>query len=157
MLNGNGCCFLLGSSYSLPKAIYFMDTEISYIHEQRWEKINEQYNARLYPIKNKNVKSAFAPCEPNSLYLSPENFKTCIITKNVFYLSALPLPVGLNSINAGGGLGKKFISERKSENINLFSALNLYIKKSQLNTHVVITSFSEGSRDRLIDLLIYCN
>ena len=29
----------------LPKAIYFMDTEISYIHEQRWEKINEQYNA----------------------------------------------------------------------------------------------------------------
>ena len=137
----------------LPKAIYFMDTEISYIHEQRWEKINEQYNARLNPIKNKNVKSAFVPCEPNSLYLSPENFKTCIITKNVFYLSAWPLPVGLNSINAGGGLGKKFISERKSENINLFSALNLYIKKSQLNTHVVITSFSEGSRDRLIDLL----
>ena len=93
------------------------------------------------------------PCEPNSLYLSPEKFNSFIIEKNAFYLTALPLPLGLNSINAGGVLGKKFVSERKSENINLFSALNAYIKKSQLSTHVIITSFSEGSRERLIDLL----
>ena len=106
----------------LPKAYYFLDTDISYMHEQRWKKINEQFNARLNPTKNKNFKSAFLPCEPNSLYLSPEKFNSFIIEKNAFYLTALPLPLGLNSINAGGALGKKFISERKSENINLFSA-----------------------------------
>ena len=123
------------------------------MHAQRWGKINEQYNARLKSPKTKNIKSAFTPCEPNSLYLSPDIFNSFMATKNVFYLSVLPLPVGLNSIDVGGSLGKQFISERKSENLNLFTALNSYIKKSQLNTHVIIAAFSEGSRERLIDLL----
>ena len=54
----------------LPKACYFLDTDISYIHQERWQKINEQFNARLNPTKNKNFKSAFLTCQPNSLYLS---------------------------------------------------------------------------------------
>ena len=137
----------------LPEATYFLDAEISYTHEERWAKINEQYKARLYSINSKTAKNVFESCEPNALYLSPDSFNFLLDTKNVYYLNPLPLTLGLNSIEVGGVLGQKFILERKSENLNLFRALNLYIKKFQVNTHVIIAAFSEGSRERLIDLL----
>ena len=136
-----------------PKAKYVLDFNVKELHHSRWTKINEQYKARLPANKNKISESVYVPCEPDALYLSPQLFNSILESKTRYKLNISSIPNGFNSINLNGSVGKKFISERNSEDTNLFKSVFSFIKKSQkIGKQVIIAASSEGSRDRLIEL-----
>jgi transcription-repair coupling factor (superfamily II helicase) len=69
-------------------------------------------------------------------------------------LSAFLLPDEARSEDQGGRLGHNFAAERQAADINLFAALVARLRAdSQKKRHTVIACWTDGSRDRMAQLL----
>ena len=120
----------------------------------RWETIDDQYDARREAMQAKGrVDSVYKPTPPGQLYLDDAAWSKATADVRLVQFSVLPQPLGPGVTDASGRMGRNFAPERQQESVSLFAALADHIKAQRSEGHVLIASYSEGARDRLMGLL----
>ncbi len=138
----------------LPTASVMLDDQATPQRLARWESIADQYETRRIAMQARNrVDTVYKPAPPGLLYLDDAAWNAAIAGRRVVQLSALPQTTGLNAIDAGGRIGRNFLPERQQENIGLFSALKAHIEVRRRTGAVIVASYSEGARERLMGLM----
>ena len=138
----------------LPEATIFSDESIFQIHDSRWDSIVDQYEARLDALKSKaRLDTIYKPISPDMLYISPDVLSHILKNREQRKLLVLPQPTGPNVLDMGGRLGRSFAPERQNQETSLFEGLAEHIAEKRKKTSVLITTFSEGARERLSGLL----
>jgi transcription-repair coupling factor (superfamily II helicase) len=138
----------------LPKASVVLDDQVAAARLSRWDGIADQYETRRLAMSAKSrLDSVYKPCPPEQLYLDDVVWGKAVENHRVISLAALPQATGLNTLDAGGRIGRNFSPERQQDSVNLFEALALHIKTLKEDAQTVVASFSEGARERLAGLL----
>ena len=138
----------------LPGASVMLDDQLDAARLSRWEGIADQYDNRREALRRKDrTESTYKPCPPALLYLDDAGWAGALAGHRVVQLTALPQPVGLGVLDAGGRIGRNFSAERQLENVSLFGALADHLKVKSQEGQVVVASYSEGARERLRGLL----
>ena len=138
----------------LPGVPLCLDDSVTPARLERWAGITDSYEARQEALKAKaRLDTVYKPCPPGLLYLDDAAFEAATSDREIRQFAALPQGLGPRVIDASGRIGRNFAPERQSEKINLFSALADYVQESRQKAQVVIASYSEGARDRLMHLL----
>jgi transcription-repair coupling factor (superfamily II helicase) len=131
-----------------------LDDQVTPQRLSRWEGIEDQYDARLDAMRTrKGSDTVYKPCQPRLLYLDDAAWTDRLSGERVIQLAPLPLPAGLNVLDAGGRIGRNFAPERQLENVSLFKALADHVRTKREKGQVIIASYSEGARERLKGLL----
>ncbi|MCF2870618.1 transcription-repair coupling factor [Octadecabacter sp. G9-8] len=138
----------------LPSATVTLDEQNAAQRDARWVSIADQYDARREAMLAKGrMDSVYKPAKPDGLYLDMAAWDAAIADKRVLQFGALPQATGLNVIDAGGRIGRNFSPERQQESISLFGALADHLKAKLESGPVVVASYSEGARERLMGLI----
>ena len=138
----------------LPDTTVVLDDQVTPQRLARWDAIDDQYETRKIAMQSRSrIDSVYKPVPPDQLYLDDAGWVENITGHRVLQLSALPQATGPNVIDAGGRIGRNFAPERQQENISLFAALKDHVIVQGRNGPVVIASYSEGARDRLLTLM----
>ncbi|MGB8621848.1 MAG: transcription-repair coupling factor, partial [Paracoccaceae bacterium] len=138
----------------LPGASVFLDDQVTPARLSRWEAIEDQYDARLEAMGQKNrLDTVYKPCAPGLLYLDDAAWKDAVAGHRVLQLNPLPRASGPGVIDVGGRIGRNFAPERQQEHLSLFSALADHVNARREDGPVVIASYSEGARERLRGLM----
>jgi transcription-repair coupling factor (superfamily II helicase) len=137
----------------LPGAPVMLDDQLDPARIARWDGIADQYDARREAMSAKGrLDTVYKPCPPDLLYLDEESWAAALQPRRVLQLNPLRVPPGPGVVDAGGRAGRSFAPERQAE-ANVFDALAAHIAEKRAGAHVVVTSFSEGARERLAGLL----
>ena len=137
----------------LPGAPVMLDDQLDPARIARWDGIADQYDARREAMSAKGrLDTVYKPCPPDLLYLDEESWAAALQPRRVLQLNPLRVPPGPGVVDAGGRAGRSFAPERQAE-ANVFDALAAHITEKRAGAHVVVTSFSEGARERLAGLL----
>ena len=138
----------------LPDASVLLDDQITPARLSRWEAIEDQYDSRREAMTAKGrIDTVYKPCPPNLLYLDDDAWGVATNSIRILQLSALPQPTGPGVIDAGGRIGRDFAPERQQEQVSLFGSLASHVQSKRSAGQVVIASYSEGARERLIGLI----
>jgi len=137
----------------LPAAPVMLDDQIEPARAARWEGIADQYDARREAMVAKGrFDTVYKPCPPGLLYLDDVAWQDSLAGRRVLQLNPLPTAPGPGVIDAGGRAGRNFAPERQA-GANIFYALAAHIATRRAQGQVVVTSYSEGARERLAGLL----
>ena len=157
-----------GMEHWLPYFYEHLDTIFDYLEDApvvlveqimaqtaaRWESVSEQYETRKAAMGEKShLATVYKPVPPELLYLDPESFEAQMAGRAIRQLSSGPQPSGPGVVDMGGRAGRQFTPERQQEDLSLFGALADHIKTRLKNNHVILTSYSEGARERFSNLL----
>jgi len=157
-----------GMEHWLPYFYEHLDTIFDYLDDApvvlveqimaqaaaRWESVSEQYETRKAAMSEKShLATVYKPVPPELLYLDPESFEAQMAGRAIRQLSSGPQPSGPGVVDMGGRAGRQFTPERQQEDLSLFGALADHIKTRLKNNHVILTSYSEGARERFSNLL----
>ena len=138
----------------LGRATVTLDEQNAAMREARWVSIDDQYDARREAMLAKGrMDSVYKPAKPDGLYLDPAAWDAALASFRVMRFGALPQPTGPNVIDAGGRIGRNFAPERQQESISLFGALATHLKAKMEDGPVIVASYSEGARERLMGLI----
>jgi len=139
----------------VPKATITLDAQADATRLARWRVVQDQYQARARALKQKTplLEGPYRPIPPEQLYIDAKEWETLLAGRHVLQFGALPFVEDGACIDAGGRMGRDFVSERKRKDINLFSILKEHAQAKVQQGPVVIASYSEGARDRLAGLL----
>ncbi len=137
----------------LPGAPVMLDDQLEAARQSRWEGIADQYDARREAMSAKGrLDTVYKPCPPELLYLDEAGWTAAVSTRRVLQLNPLKTAPGPGVLDAGGRAGRSFAPERQAE-ANVFDALAAHVTERRKTSHVVLTSYSEGARERLEGLL----
>jgi transcription-repair coupling factor (superfamily II helicase) len=144
----------------LPKAHVILDHQSNEAHAARMELVHEYYLNRknFADTKSKGrlvqTSTVYHPVPPENFFLDTIELDNLLASHSVSQFSPFSIPKGKNSIDAGGRSGHNFADFRVRPDINIFDALGDHIRDSQKERkRVVLTAFSQGSRDRLISMI----
>ncbi|MEP3297274.1 MAG: transcription-repair coupling factor [Pseudoruegeria sp.] len=138
----------------LPTASVVVDDQLTPARLSRWEGIIDQYETRKLAMDQKGkLDSVYKPCPPEELYLDDEGWVAEVTDQRVLQLSQLPQATGASVLDMAGRIGRNFSPERQLESVSLFGALADHIRAKRGNSQVVIASYSEGARERLMGLI----
>ena len=138
----------------LPNAVIFMDENIERMHTSRWDRINDQYEARLEALNSKNrLETVYKPIKPELFYVSPDDLFDLLNNREQRKFIVLPQPTGPNSLDMRARIGRNFAPERQNEELGLFEEFAKHIIEKRKTTSVIIASMSLGARERLYGLL----
>ncbi len=137
----------------LPEAPVILDDQVESARASRWDSIADQYDARREAMSAKGrLDTVYKPCPPDLLYLDESGWQGVLGGRRVLQLSPLPTAPGPGVLDAGGRAGRSFAPERQAE-ANVFDALAAHIADRRKTTQVIVTSYSDGARERLAGLL----
>lgn len=138
----------------LPDATVTLDEQNAAQRDARWVSIADQYDARMEAMKVKGrMDSVYKPASPDGLYLDGAAWDAVVAGRRVLQFGALQQATGMNVVDAGGRIGRDFAPERQQESVSLFGALAQHIKAKLEGGPVIIASYSEGARERLMGLI----
>ncbi|QEE35553.1 transcription-repair coupling factor [Octadecabacter sp. SW4] len=138
----------------LPDATITLDDQFGAQRKARWDAIADQYDARREAMQQKShMDTVYKPAPPDTLYLDDTAWEAAVGARRVLNFNQLPQATGMGVTDAGGRIGRNFAPERQQENISLFGALAAHIKAKLEDGPVVIASYSEGARERLMGLI----
>ena len=138
----------------LPRVTISLDDQISPQRLARWESIADQYGTRMHALTQKGrMDSVYKPAKPALLYLDDAAWDAALADKRVLQFSPNKQTTGVGVIDAGARDGRNFAPERQQETISLFGALAGHIKAKLEVGPVIIASYSEGARERLMGLI----
>ena len=98
----------------------------------------------------------YKPLRPSSLYLTQNDWKERVAAASVARLSPFAVPESPDrlTIDCEGKAGRSFAAERADETASVFDAAVAHVKELQgSGHHVILASWSDGSRDRLCGVL----
>lgn len=137
----------------LPGAPVMLDDQLEAARLSRWEGIVDQYDARREAMSAKGrLDTVYKPCPPELLYLNETGWAAALSGRRVLQLNPLKTAPGPGVLDAGGRAGRSFAPERQAET-NVFDALASHVRERQRAGDVVLTSYSDGARERLAGLL----
>ena len=144
-----------------PDAQVILDHQAEEASAARHELIAEYYAARREFADSKpktglgQSATAYHPVPPEALYLEPEEWDGLLAARSVGQLTPFETPEGAVAvIDAGGRPGRDFADVRVRPDANVFDSLRDHVLEQQAQgRRILITAFSEGSRDRLAGVL----
>ena len=138
----------------LPNVTVTIDDQVGPARVSRWDSIDDQYGTRMHALEQKGrMDSVYKPAEPALLYLDDSAWDAAIVDRRVLQFAPNKQATGVGVIDAGARTGRNFSPERQQESISLFGALADHIRIKLDVGPVVIASYSEGARERLMGLI----
>ena len=138
----------------LPKATITLDDQATPTRLARWTSIEDQYETRKLALAQKTrLDSVYKPAPPGLLYLDDAGWEAAVAGRRSLQFMALPQATGPGVIDAGGRIGRNFSPERQQEAISLFGALASHVRNRLETGPVVVASYSDGARERLMGLM----
>ncbi|MEE9374775.1 MAG: transcription-repair coupling factor, partial [Rhizobiaceae bacterium] len=144
----------------LENRTIFIDHLVPEALEERSDQIEDHYQARkrgLEPESPNSGGAPYKPISPNDLYLTPDEASIGLKNNHIVYLSPFEAPdfsQGERVLNLNAKQGRSFAAERATADINIFQILSDHAADLRGNgKKVLIASWSEGSRDRLAQVL----
>ncbi|MEM8749295.1 MAG: transcription-repair coupling factor [Pseudomonadota bacterium] len=136
----------------------FYDQQITEILTARHLQIVDHFEARERGLTGETDSGApYKPVQPDSLYLTQDELNAALGSASTVSLSAFEVPdfvEGHRVINLEGRTGRNFSTERTAGNVNIFQSLSDHVANLRSDgKKVVIASWSEGSRNRLEQVL----
>jgi transcription-repair coupling factor (superfamily II helicase) len=140
----------------LPGAAVVLDHQAEEARDARLELIAEYYEARTNIAgAGLAVGSTYNPVPPDRLYLDRQAWEVLLADRPVGALSPFAAPDGVpGAVDAGGRPGRDFADVRVRPDTNVYDALREHIMAEiEAGRRVVVTTFTQGSRERLGALL----
>ena len=139
-----------------PNALVVLDHQVAEAVTARLELIREYFLARRAMLgKGEEGAAAYNPVPPERTYLEPDEWASRLAARVVAECSpfAAPdrAPAGMVEVaDAGGRAGRDFSDVRVRPDANVYEALKAHVAEQVgAGRRVLLTAFSEGSRDRL--------
>ena len=138
----------------LPNVTVSLDDQVGNARRARWESIEDQYGTRMHALDQKGrMDTVYKPAKPDLLYLDDTAWDAAVADKRVLQFSPNKQATGMGVIDAGARDGRNFAPERQQEQISLFGALADHIRAKLEVGPVIVASYSEGARERLMGLI----
>ncbi len=133
------------------------DPQVEEAAAERLSLIQDYFQAREAALKNPQSGVApYKPLPPRALYLTPNEWKGKVEAGTVARLTPFAQPDSEERavIDCGARAGRNFAPERADEAASVFDAAVAHIRDLQASGHhVILGSWSDGSRDRLCGVL----
>ena len=124
---------------------------------ERLAQVKDYYDARVQGMRQPQAGVApYRPLKADALYLGPEEWSKTIQDIVVARLTPFAVPEGEARavVDCEGRRGRDFAPERAQEGANVFDAAIAHIRDLQgSGRHVILGTWSEGSRERLCGVL----
>ncbi|MBA2402030.1 MAG: DEAD/DEAH box helicase, partial [Bradyrhizobium sp.] len=122
---------------------------------ERFKQIADYYDARREAMEHPGGGAIYKPLPPDRLYLSEAEWTTRLEEAALARLTPFAVPDGSADVfDAGARQGRSFAPERADTAINVFEAVVAHVLALQAQRKkVVVTLWSEGSRDRMGSML----
>ena len=137
-------------------APFIFDDQAQEAFADRQEQVRDYYEARDQARTDKKLATtgaAYNPVPPEQLY-EIDGHPFGLGEASAIQLSAFMHPDEKRTEDAGGRLGHNFAAERSAADTNLFEAVVGHLRTaSSKKRHSVIACWSDGSRDRMAQLL----
>ncbi len=140
----------------LPKVPVVLDCLAEEALSERQKDIADYYDARVLAMNQPMVAGAapYKPLPAVRLYLDGDEWAARMAERPVRLLSPNAEPETEAVVDAGGRPGRNFAPERRQTDIQVFRVLATHMTaRMKDKRRVVIASYSEGARDRLMSLL----
>lgn len=125
--------------------------------KSRMDLIADHYTSRVDTEELRSASGAvpYKPIAPELLYVTETEWKSHLNNHAVIQLTPYSVSEGnAEEIKFNGTSGRDFVSERATEGVNLFDAVNKHIGDlRKQNKRVLIVCWSEGARERLVQVL----
>ncbi len=140
----------------LPGARLVLDHLAEEARGERMETIADYFEARQeFDAEGTQFSGpAYKPLPPDALYLTDDEWTALIDAHGLVRFTPFGEPDSARSVNYGGKLGRNFAPERTQPDRNVYEALKSHLGDLlKAGKRPLIASFSEGSRDRLGQIL----
>ena len=129
---------------------YGVDSNMS----QRWKTVNDQFDHRCDDLTSYPAfKTKFQPLRPRSLYIAAEEWPDLTVNREVLYFFPMKVPIGIDTLDIGGIIGKNFSIERQQKNDSLLKNLLIHLNSKLKQGLTAIACYSEGSLKRMASML----
>ncbi|MGD9638160.1 MAG: transcription-repair coupling factor [Alphaproteobacteria bacterium] len=138
----------------LPNARVTVDNLTDSAVEERYSQILEYFQARSEAVKIKGKGFVYKPVNPETMWLTKDELENILEKKSAVCFSPFNTPEKEGEIiNAGGRIAYHYASE-KGDPANVYKKLRLDVfAEIDAGGKVILGAFSEGSEDRLANLL----
>ncbi|WP_417782570.1 transcription-repair coupling factor [Terasakiella pusilla] len=140
----------------MPKASKIvLDHQMDQARDARLEIIQDYYDARQDMVDARlSGEAPYNPIETSLLYLNADDWANMLDGYGVGHISPFSLPESETVLDAQGRRCLDFAEARANPDANVYDAVRQYIVAEQATgQRVVIAAYSEGSRDRLTNVL----
>ncbi len=122
---------------------------------ERFKQIADYYEARREAMEHPGGGAIYKPLPPDRLYLTEDEWKRLLGEAALARLTPFAVPESPEDVfDAGARQGRNFAPERADTSSNVFEAVVEHVRALQSQRKkVVITLWSEGSRDRMASML----
>jgi transcription-repair coupling factor (superfamily II helicase) len=121
---------------------------------ERFKQIADYYDARRDALEHPGGGTVYKPLPPNRLYLTEDEWHKRLGEGALARFTPFAVPEAEGVFDAGARRGRDFAPERNDAQVNVFEALVAHVHALQSQRKkVVITLWSEGSRDRMASML----
>jgi transcription-repair coupling factor (superfamily II helicase) len=133
--------------YLPASTLIAIDHQASEARDERWAMITDAFDARH---ERDSAKSSYHPLGPDSLYLSPVEWRERLEGRAVRRFTPFQKDEGEGVVDLGARMGRTFAAERAQDSVNLFEATADHARKLAADgKRVIFASWSEGSSERL--------
>ena len=137
----------------LPEAAVTLDYLAEEARDARLETIADHFETRHAMRESSYGEGSipYKPLPPERLYLAPGEWERGLAPRASAVFSPYRAPeTDDNAVDAGGKRGRDFAPERARPEVNVFDSLREHVRELQAaGRRVLVTSFSQGSRERL--------
>lgn len=140
----------------LPKAAKIvLDYQAVQARDSRLDMISDYFDARQDVADAQlSGEAPYSPIPTQMLYLEEEDWNACLQDYGFGSLTPFIAPDGQASVNANARKANDFAEARANPDENVYDAVRQYFVAEQASgQRVMIAAYSEGSRDRLINVL----
>jgi transcription-repair coupling factor (superfamily II helicase) len=121
---------------------------------ERFKQIVDYYEARREALEHPGGGTIYKPLPPDRLYLTEQEWRARLGESGLARFTPFALPEAEGVFDAGARRGRDFAPERNDASVNVFEAVVAHVHALQSQRKkVVITLWSEGSRDRMTSML----
>ena len=124
---------------------------------ERLAQVQDYYDARRAGLEQRQAGVApYRPLPPDALYLAPDEWagRTADLTLARVTPFAVPETSERIVVDCEARQGRTFVAERAEEGVNVFEAAVAHVRQLQgQGRRVILTAWSEGSRERLCHVL----
>src|ERR1700730_16036488 len=121
---------------------------------ERFKQIADYYEARREALEHPGGGAVYKPLPPDRLYLTQKEWTERLGDAALARFTPFAVPDEASVVDIGARQGRNFAPERNDSAVNVFEAVVGHVHGLQAKRKkVVITLWSEGSRDRMASML----